>query len=310
MTLVEPARRMWLAHRESIRRCIERAAQEARLLLGGGTILASRWDHRRSTDLDIVVPELGSIAKLQPGGSADLCRATGGRLLGRNRNRIKIALGAGLLDVTAQRARLQGAERTEDVEGIPEQVLTNAQILVGKLYRTDRTVTRDAYDLIIANTRDPRALEIAVNTLSAEDALSVRRNLYGRNDRMAGTAQAVLQELNASKDVDTRNLGRNVSFAIAAHRYTSVTITAQQHGIVIETESKEQKRREEYACAEAQHALTETGIAAYVEANHPMAEDELRDAVSRGAEDSLARTTSFSFGMSTLSVSHRPQAKP
>ena len=97
---------------------------------------------------------------------------------------------------------------------------------------------------------------------------------------------------------------------IAAHRYTSVTITAQQHGIVIETESKEQKRREEYACAEAQHALTETGIAAYVEANHPMAEDELRDAVSRGAEDSLARTTSFSFGMSTLSVSHRPQAKP
>ena len=57
-TLPEPAQALWNAHGELL---VERldgiGGETSRWALGGGTILAKRWEHRRSFDLDITISE-------------------------------------------------------------------------------------------------------------------------------------------------------------------------------------------------------------------------------------------------------------
>ena len=56
--LPEPARQLWLLTREVIRKNL-RGLQEAPVeyRFGGGTILAARWLHRESSDIDITVDD-------------------------------------------------------------------------------------------------------------------------------------------------------------------------------------------------------------------------------------------------------------
>ena len=54
LKLPEPAGRLWVATRD-IFRALEREERDVPTVahLGGGTVLAARWGHRRSTDVDI-----------------------------------------------------------------------------------------------------------------------------------------------------------------------------------------------------------------------------------------------------------------
>ena len=52
LILPEPARSLWLEHRGAVRAML-REAGIRKYALHGGTILAARWRHRASTDIDI-----------------------------------------------------------------------------------------------------------------------------------------------------------------------------------------------------------------------------------------------------------------
>ena len=55
--LPEPAGTLWTRIREPLKRALGSRVAPTELKLGGGTVLAARWKHRRSHDIDIVVPE-------------------------------------------------------------------------------------------------------------------------------------------------------------------------------------------------------------------------------------------------------------
>ena len=209
MKLPEPAGTVWRQHRETLYEHAHNETPPTRLMLGGGTILAARLGHRQSSDIDVLLPDIESLRSWEPGGPLDLTRATGGRLEGRRENRIIIRVTVdSSLDVAAIRPKLPGTEIDEEIDGRTETTLSNAQIILGKLYRSEQSVTRDAFDIVSVARADPRALEIAVNALNEHDVQVVRSNLFASNDRMARNAKGVLHGIAPEYETDLRNLGR------------------------------------------------------------------------------------------------------
>lgn len=81
LTLPEPAAGLWKASRDALSELMPEEGTWERHL-GGGTILAARWDHRESTDIDIVMRSVFSLdglaepgRRLHPAGAAGRRRA-------------------------------------------------------------------------------------------------------------------------------------------------------------------------------------------------------------------------------------------
>ena len=74
LTLPEPARSVWVLTRTPLKKALERLGiPPDEQVLGGGTILSALWNHRRSRDLDWVVPDHDGIGQLN--GDQDLQQA-------------------------------------------------------------------------------------------------------------------------------------------------------------------------------------------------------------------------------------------
>ena len=78
MKLPEPARTLWTRHRGAIERVATANGAESRIMLGGGSVLAARWNHRKSTDIDVLLPDRESLNDAGANGPLDLAAATGG----------------------------------------------------------------------------------------------------------------------------------------------------------------------------------------------------------------------------------------
>ena len=67
LDLPEPARTLLGTTFETINNALAGVLPEGQeWRLGGGSLLAARWRHRRSTDVDIFLPESSGIAALDP----------------------------------------------------------------------------------------------------------------------------------------------------------------------------------------------------------------------------------------------------
>lgn len=131
MKLPEPARTLWTRHREAIEQIATTPGAESRIMLGGGTLLAARWNHRESTDIDVLLPDRDNLNDARENGPLDLAAATGGEHKGSSRDRLRVELETGMLDMAATRPQMPGLEERVDVEGRNETVLASAQILRG-----------------------------------------------------------------------------------------------------------------------------------------------------------------------------------
>ena len=143
-------------------------------------------------------------------------------------DRIKVVLPEGALDVCAGSPQLPGLEETTVIEGKHETVLASAQVLRGKLNRTNQGLARDAFDLIVASKTEPRALQHAINAISRIETEVVLANLKLTSDDMAGMAAGVLHGIPPEFETDLSLLGYNAAAAAAENRYTRVTITLNQ----------------------------------------------------------------------------------
>ena len=57
LTLPAGPREIWQACRRPVEEMIEgHSPRQTYMAIGGGTILAARWNHRRSTDIDVLIP--------------------------------------------------------------------------------------------------------------------------------------------------------------------------------------------------------------------------------------------------------------
>ncbi len=139
------------------------------LSFGGGTMLAARWRHRESADIDILAARGSGLRRSLEGRQANwfivACEAAGGLQIEYlpATATITVSFPEGQWDLSELDPPLPGMEALAEVDGTPIQVLSNSQILAGKLlHRAFEAVPRDLFDLAVAATLDRPALDQAM----------------------------------------------------------------------------------------------------------------------------------------------------
>ncbi len=179
VTLPEPARTLYLRERDLIDTwTAEAGLPAAKVAVGGGSVLAARWGHRYSDDIDVVVQGPTAYAEMLSVRAAldALAKSRGGTVLWvPSVQGVRVTWpdrGLG----THHRLEFFGepespprhAERIVDLEGRSTRTLGTRQILWGKFDRCRRgIVAKDVFDIREAGRREPEELAAAVNACPA-----------------------------------------------------------------------------------------------------------------------------------------------
>ena len=163
LELPEPARTLFRKTSAALEKHLSAYAADGEgYKLGGGTILAARWKHRRSNDLDVLFHPDTKTSHFE----AELGKAlekAGGTPLGWG-EWSRIEFGENHLDLLKGEPTPAVGHRPAVIDGSPVTVLTNVQILNGKLgYRALDPPTRDVYDIAVCGIDDPESLKIVLN---------------------------------------------------------------------------------------------------------------------------------------------------
>ena len=256
-----------------------------RFQLGGGTVLAARWQHRDSFDLDLAVGRDVPLRDLAEPGSrfretmADL----GGRATYYERQWV-IRFDAGEVDLVQLSPVPPGAEREALVNGRPAIVLDSAQILHGKLERAHDALVRDVFDLIKAAEHDPRALAAAVNCHSLYDTEVTALTLENADATLERDAR--LQLVGAGEIDDPATLGTQAGATLRGAVYRHVAIWTEGEQALIECRTAGGAiHRTAIAPGEIDRTLDESGVGHYLGASACGASrirEALRDACRTG----------------------------
>ena len=210
MTLPEPARRLWLLAYDTIEEhvnALSRGPHEIRV--GGGSILAARWKHRTSYDIDLTLsPEAGTTrltAENNPALDAAL-RALGGRPEHEPPN-YRVRFESGWIDIAALEPKPARGAAATAVHGRTVQVLSTTQILRGKLERGTHSPVRDVFDFITARTIDRDGLSAAVNCLATTRIHEIAYWWDQANETLRTQAGAQLARVPQHFRQDTSTLG-------------------------------------------------------------------------------------------------------
>lgn len=280
MKLPETAAETWRTHRAALHRVADDEAEPSRLLLGGGTILSARWRHRESVDIDVLLAGRRNAYALRPGGRLDLAVAVGGETVQVKEHRITVRTPEGVLDVTTSEPELEGCETAIDVEGRNETVLSTAQILRGKMNRISMALPRDAFDVITAARAEPEALEIAFNSLSAQQRTIVEEHLENANEAIAAGAAEALAGVPDHYRTPPETMGRDAARALRKHEYERVQIHRTRDGITVLTFPRHGTPRALTHGPDARRALMTSGIAEYLDANSTVSSYEAEKALN------------------------------
>ena len=249
--------------------------------------MASRLNHRRSTDIDVFFPDLEDMVEGMRGGDNDLAQATKGEKLVDNEKEVKVRVRGGEIDAMALAPHFEGSEEVVEIDGERETVLTNAQILRGKLERTNRAITRDAFDIVTAAKLDPRSLEIAVNAIGKKACANTCKQIeshsdyYARDIRERTALTGVPSEL--EEDPDT--LAKKTSHALKAHRYRRLAIDLTDKELKVTTERQgREPRTDTYPTGKIEQGLLESGALDHIATNWDIGRDRLRHNVRTLAE--------------------------
>ena len=241
LTLPEPAREMWRATRDTIRRALAQLDPQREWRLGGGTILAARWRHRLSFDIDIQIDEQAPLGELEKEGFGWLQREAarlGAKPIYLPRlNLYALRFGEGPdqreVQVWSHKLPLEQGHRTQKVEGRNETVLSTAQILRGKLERATRKLGRDVYDIDSAAKVDPESLEIAVNTLTRDTVSTLALDWIVGYGRIGNDAHAQVRGATGLGVRECYELGGKGAKSLLEARYAALRLGVENERIVI-----------------------------------------------------------------------------
>lgn len=168
--LPEPAKTLLHTTFDTIDNTLAEIVPEGqRWRLGGGTLLAARWAHRESTDVDIFLPENSGIAALDPRWNPRFTsemNALGASRVEVQDRSLKFSFPSGRIEITQLDPTPNLPPELAVVQGREVAVYGSGQILTGKLYgRGRRLPPRDIFDIAVARHADPGALRTAVNFL-------------------------------------------------------------------------------------------------------------------------------------------------
>ena len=178
-----------------------------------------------STDIDLFLPDHDNVGWLRPGRQHDLARLTGGEFENDGPEHLSITWPNGhAMDVTCGKRPLMGLEATEGLEGREETIEHNAQIIAGKLSRTSRHVTRDAFDIICCAKADGPALQLAINSYPRTTQRTAIDELRSANHDFAAVAYDDLSGIAPEWETDLTTLGIDAARALEQHRYRQIEI--------------------------------------------------------------------------------------
>ena len=173
LKLTEPSSMLWSAIRDRLDRL--RQSYETRpesWMMGGGSILAARWRHRQSDDIDLTTSANWQIEGLDRRDSnvfTEAMKPFGGSLTGYRKGSIRMSFPHGRLHVYKVPPSPAAGNAVAAIDDRPFDVLSTTQILAGKLLnRLADAPARDLYDVAVASRRQPQQFEWAANTLSPE----------------------------------------------------------------------------------------------------------------------------------------------
>ena len=247
-TLPEPAGGVWRhASRELLRQLTNRIPDFDGWKLAGGTILAAQWEHRESTDIDLKVAPKTGLARLDPRydpGFDDAMERLGAARPIHRKDQIIIPFSTGKIDIFEGATRPRIGHRTACIDGHSEDVLSNAQILAGKLLgRGLESPTRDLFDIAVAAETDSTALEIAINCLGEGTWRETTVRWEETAPHHAAAARTVLRNIPARwESVADDPAGAAIERAARA-RYDKVTIRWSDGRLEVETKCPEQQPR-------------------------------------------------------------------
>ena len=232
--LPEPARDVWLRTIKAVQTTLRETGTPR---LGGGTLLAARWQHRKSLDIDLSFEPQGRhpqrIDSVAGRGSAferTMLELGASEVEPRSARHVLVRFGDTTLDVSVLAARPHAGERGATVNGVPATVLSTVQILGGKLERSDRLLHRDAFDLRYAGRAERESLAKAVNQVDRGVAAETIGRWNRTGTRWAAEADDKLKSLTPAGSYDAATLGRETAEAIRNALYERVRITTHGRG--------------------------------------------------------------------------------
>ena len=246
--LPEPARSLWTRTRPILVRSLGLVQTSGvEYALAGGTILAARWSHRKSHDIDVIVPPSTKIHKLADGDTNPLAQemsAAGGRTAyNAELRKFKVVFEDDqAIDLWARDPVFGKTKTRELLEGRWETTLSSAQILRGKMERGVMGLPRDVYDVMTAGVRDPDALADAANTMPRETVESLAWTWIRSTP---GIYLSALNDLHGIGEPETelRRLGTRAGAALHAATYSTVEVNVEKDLIVIATRTKGARER-------------------------------------------------------------------
>ena len=289
LRLPEPARTLWIRIRDPLKTAlVTRPGPEPPMKLGGGTILAARWRHRKSRDIDIVTGPDFTLWKRSESLNG-VMRALGAEACGYNarRRQYRAAFRVGnesqTVEIWAHEPQPRGAERETDVDGSVELVLATSQILKGKLERGEDALARDLLDVITAERQDPESLEVAVNAIEPPYARLVMGVWEAAADAIRTRSE---HELGGAGGADLRDLGPRASGAIRDRMYTGMRVEARNALILITTTAADGvERTRRLSPADARGRFESEGLNAALAGMRQNADEVLRAATAAAETD-------------------------
>ncbi|MCY4122781.1 MAG: hypothetical protein OXG72_17880 [Acidobacteria bacterium] len=279
LTLPLPAGELWRRIGATVREEVSSiSGAEGRYAIGGGSILAARWVHRYSYDIDLVVPPdtpVGMFAEANnPACRFEArMRALGG-MPAFNSDvqlwRVSFDDGERKLDLWASAPLLGAGEQACTIDGRPETVLSTAQILRGKLERSDEHLARDVFDIAKASEKDPEALEAAVNAISRPLAESIAQSFHWAAPAIAVEAEGTLGGVPTDERIPPRQLGNRGAHAISNALYTRCCIRTRDGAIEVTTATRAQgEKTRRIEATSAKRDFEAAGLNAYLRAKGP-----------------------------------------
>ena len=264
---------LWNAMRGPVKQALRGLDPEAAWAIGGGTILAARWGHRKSWDIDLQVRSRNSLKHLEGDGFGNLrsaIAAKGGRQAtsaGGALQRISFGEPPALqrIDIWIHEPEIKAGQTTAVVNGEPETVLSNAQILRGKLERSAKSLGRDIYDIVAAERFDPRSLSIAANAADERAVLSATAEWRKSFGRIGNDIRTGVSDMRADMRGDVYAFAGRACDALIDACYKRMEIRSTPAGVEVETETYGGQRRVERApLDDAPRMLEAVGVSARV----------------------------------------------
>ncbi len=271
LSLPEPARALWRRIAGAMDRALEHLdAGAERWRMGGGTVLAARWRHRESTDIDLTVPGHVDISVLRNDhrtGFPSAMKELGAQYmaLGLQHHTIEFEQSR-RLDITAIDSRPAAGHIPAACGSTTVFAMSSTQILRGKLERSllHEPPARDLFDFAVAARSAPAALCHALNMLPVSSIRLVVDKCEQSRHRMRYAAENDLTNVRPDCANLLHDLADRARRSLLDARYVRTEVERTDDHILIVTTTAGGRRHEiRISPANLEDVIERTGLNAY-----------------------------------------------